>query len=82
MLARHHHPIVAIATAPGRGGVGIVRISGKLLTPLISAIFHRTLSPRHATYLPFLDAAGQVIDQGLVLDFPAPLGPSMAMTII
>ena len=72
MLARHHHPIVAIATAPGRGAVGIIRVSGKDLTPLISAIFHRTLLPRLATYLPFLDAAGQVIDQGLALYFPAP----------
>jgi tRNA modification GTPase len=72
MLARHHHPIVAIATAPGRGAVGIVRISGQHLAPVINAICHRTLLPRQATYLPFRDAKGQVIDQGLAIYFPAP----------
>jgi tRNA modification GTPase len=72
MLARHHHPIVAIATAPGRGAVGIVRVSGKDIAPLINAICGRTLVPRQATYLPFQDAMGQVIDQGLALYFPAP----------
>jgi tRNA modification GTPase len=72
MLARHYHPIVAIATAPGRGAVGIVRVSGKEIAPLISAICGRTLLPRQATYLPFQDAMGQVIDQGLALYFPAP----------
>ena len=72
MLARHHHPIVAIATAPGRGAVGIVRVSGKDIAPVIAAVCGRTLSPRQATYLPFRDAAGQVIDQGLAIHFPAP----------
>ncbi|MDY0106420.1 MAG: tRNA uridine-5-carboxymethylaminomethyl(34) synthesis GTPase MnmE [Giesbergeria sp.] len=72
MLARHHDPIAAIATAPGRGGVGIVRISGKGLAPLVQALLGRTLRPREATYLPFNDAAGQPIDQGLALFFPAP----------
>ena len=72
MLARHHDPIVAIATAPGRGAVGIIRISGRHLAPVIKAICSRTLSPRQATYLPFRDAAGQMIDQGLAIYFPAP----------
>ena len=72
MLARHADPIAAIATAPGRGGVGIVRISGKSLGPLVQALLGRTLRPREATYLPFNDAAGQPIDQGLALHFPAP----------
>lgn len=72
MLSRHHHPIVAIATAPGRGAVGIVRISGQQLAPVIDAICGRPLSPRQATYLPFQDAQGQVIDQGLAIFFPAP----------
>ena len=72
MLARHHHPIVAIATAPGRGAVGIVRVSGRQISPVISALCGRALSPRQATYLPFLDAQGQVIDQGLAIHFPAP----------
>ncbi|MBC7610371.1 MAG: tRNA uridine-5-carboxymethylaminomethyl(34) synthesis GTPase MnmE [Polaromonas sp.] len=72
MLARHHHPIVAIATAPGRGAVGIVRVSGKDIAPVIAAICGRPLVARHATYLPFVDAAGGVIDQGLAIYFPAP----------
>ncbi|APW40358.1 tRNA uridine-5-carboxymethylaminomethyl(34) synthesis GTPase MnmE [Rhodoferax koreense] len=72
MLARHADPIAAIATAPGRGGVGIVRISGKNLAPLIEAVCARSLKPREATYLPFRDAQAQPIDQGLAIHFPAP----------
>lgn len=65
-------PIAAIATAAGRGSVGIVRVSGTGLAPLIHAICGRDLSPRLATHLPFLDANGQPIDTGLALYFPAP----------
>lgn len=66
-------PIVAIATAPGRGGIGVVRVSGTDLTPLLKALFPDTnLKPRYATYLPFFDTDGSVIDQGLVLYFKAP----------
>jgi tRNA modification GTPase len=72
MLARHHHPIAAVATAPGRGAVGIVRVSGAQLAPVIAAICGRALAPRQASYLPFYDAQGQVIDQGLAIFFPAP----------
>ena len=72
MLARHHDPIVAIATAPGRGAVGMVRVSGKDLSPVMAAVCNKTLLPRLATYLPFLDAAGQAIDKGLAIYFPAP----------
>ena len=72
MLARHHDPIVAIATAPGRGAVGVVRVSGKDISPVIAAVCSKALQPRHATYLPFLDAAGQPIDKGLAIYFPAP----------
>src|SRR5690606_22444663 len=72
MLARHHDPIAAIATAPGRGAVGIVRVSGKGLGALVEVLCGRALRPREATYLPFRDAAGQAIDQGLALFFPAP----------
>lgn len=72
MLARHHDPIVAIATAPGRGAVGIVRVSGRGLGPLVQAVCGRSLKPREATYLPFRDAQGQAIDQGLALYFPGP----------
>ena len=72
LLPRHHDPIVAIATAPGRGAVGIVRVSGRGLGALIEAVCGRTLQPRHAHYGPFLDAQGEAIDQGLALHFPAP----------
>ena len=71
-LGRQHDAIVAIATAPGRGAVGIVRASGVDLSPLISAVCARLLAPRHATFLPLLDEHGQTIDQGLALYFPAP----------
>jgi tRNA modification GTPase len=71
-LPRHHDPIVAIATAPGRGAVGIVRVSGRQLSALIPALCARPLSPRQATYTPFLDAQGGAIDQGLAIHFPAP----------
>jgi tRNA modification GTPase len=72
MLARHHDPIAAITTAPGRGAVGIVRISGKAVAPLVEVLCGRPLTPRQATYLPFRDAAGRPIDQGLAIFFPAP----------
>src|SRR5437763_4219986 len=72
MLPRHHEPIVAVATAAGRGAVGIVRASGRDLSPLIRAVCGRALAPRHATYLPFVDAAGASIDQGLAIHFSAP----------
>lgn len=72
MLPRLHDPIVAIATAPGRGAVGIVRLSGQDLSALIGALCGRALLPRRATLLEFLDAHGQAIDRGLALHFPAP----------
>ena len=72
MLARHREPIVAIATAPGRGAVGIVRVSGGGLAPLVRALCGRDLKPREATYLPFRDADGSAIDHGLALYFAAP----------
>ena len=65
-------PIVAIATAPGRGAVGIVRVSGRGLAPLAEALTGRALAPRVATYGPFADADGSPIDHGLALYFPAP----------
>lgn len=72
MLPRHQDPIVAVATAPGRGAVGIVRISGKKLEPLIQALCGRKLKAREATYTPFLDQAGTAIDVGLAIYFTAP----------
>ncbi|MEN9453473.1 MAG: hypothetical protein RLZZ369_2532, partial [Pseudomonadota bacterium] len=65
-------PIVAIATASGRGAVGIVRVSGKGLLPLMQALVGRDLPPRQAVYGPFKDAHGEAIDHGLALYFPGP----------
>ena len=72
MTASPRDPIVAIASAPGRGAVGIVRASGRDLVPLVAALCGRALKPREATYLPFHDADGSAIDHGLALHFPAP----------
>ena len=72
MLSRTADPIVAIATASGRGSVGIVRVSGRELAPLIGTLCGRALKPREASYLPFRDADGSPIDRGLALHFPAP----------
>jgi tRNA modification GTPase len=72
MLPRPSDPIAAIATAPGRGAVGIVRVSGKSVRPVIDAVCGRALKPREATYLPFRAADGSTIDQGLAIHFPAP----------
>jgi len=72
MLARHQDPVIAIATAPGRGAVGILRVSGKALGPWVKHLLGRTVRPREATYLPFRDAQGSPIDQGLALFFPGP----------
>ena len=72
MLARHTDPIAAIATAPGRGAVGIVRVSGKQIAPLVRVLCGKALKPREASYLPFKDAKGAPIDHGLALYFPGP----------
>jgi tRNA modification GTPase len=72
MLLRPDSPIVAIATAPGRGAVGIVRVSGTSVVLLAQAICGRELKPREATYLPFRASDGSIIDQGLAIHFPAP----------
>jgi tRNA modification GTPase len=69
---RHQDPIVAIATAPGRGAVGIVRASGRDLSPLIAAVCGRALAPRQATLLPFAGSDGAMLDRGLAIHFPAP----------
>jgi tRNA modification GTPase len=72
MLALHDAPIIAIATAPGRGAVGIVRVSGKGLGPLVQALCGRALKAREATYLPLPDESGTPIDHVLALHFPGP----------
>lgn len=65
--------IVAIATAPGRGGVGIVRLSGPAAARIAEALTRRPLpAPRTAALRHFHDAAGAALDSGLLLHFPAP----------
>jgi tRNA modification GTPase len=72
MLSRHQDPIIAIATAPGRGAVGIVRVSGPDLKYWAEAFCGKPLQSRQAHYLPFKDGHGEPIDQGLALFFPGP----------
>jgi tRNA modification GTPase len=69
---RHRDPIVAVATAPGRGAVGILRASGRDLEALIQSVCGRTLAPRQATLLEFVGSDGQALDRGLAIHFPAP----------
>jgi len=65
-------PIIAVATAPGKAGVGVVRISGQNLKPIIKALFQRDLVPRQATLLSLRDVGGQLIDQLVAISFVAP----------
>lgn len=73
-LKNNTDTIVAIASAPGRGGVGVIRLSGTDLSVYVSGLLGgaRVLKPRYAHYASFYDAEGMVLDQGLVLSFPAP----------
>jgi tRNA modification GTPase len=64
--------IAAVATAPGRSGIGIVRISGPSLTTMIGALAGRSLPPRRAVHTRFLDRDGGTIDEGIALYFPTP----------
>ena len=64
--------ICAIATAPGRGGIGVVRVSGPLVLAIALAILDKPLRPRQAVLCNFLDADSSVMDQGIALLFPAP----------
>ncbi|TMG99009.1 MAG: tRNA uridine-5-carboxymethylaminomethyl(34) synthesis GTPase MnmE, partial [Betaproteobacteria bacterium] len=64
--------IAAIATPPGRGGIGIVRLSGPDLTDIVNGIIGRPLAPRVATSTAFHGAHGDTLDKGIALFFPAP----------
>ncbi|HGS5189338.1 TPA: tRNA uridine-5-carboxymethylaminomethyl(34) synthesis GTPase MnmE [Vibrio parahaemolyticus] len=64
--------IVAQATAPGRGGVGIIRVSGPKANQVALEVTGKTLKPRYAEYLPFQAEDGTVLDQGIALYFPNP----------
>ncbi len=64
--------IAAIATAPGRGGIGVVRISGPDLSAYQIGLTGKALQPRHASHVHFLGGAGETLDDGIALYFPAP----------
>lgn len=64
--------IAALATPPGRGGVGIVRVSGPLAPRIAERLLGLCPPPRQARYLPFTDGDGNVVDQGIALYFAAP----------
>ncbi|SLM65187.1 MULTISPECIES: tRNA uridine-5-carboxymethylaminomethyl(34) synthesis GTPase MnmE [Dickeya] len=68
----HTDTIVAQATPPGRGGVGILRISGPHSAAVAQAVLGKLPKPRYADYLPFQDTDGSVLDQGIALWFPGP----------
>jgi len=65
-------PIIAVATAPGRSGVGVIRISGPQLSQLAQTLFHKVLAPRQARLLTLRDARGETIDQLIAIYFVAP----------
>ncbi len=72
MPALNTDTIAAIATAPGRGGVGIIRISGSQCQRIAQKILGHTPAPRHAHYGNFIGSNGEVLDQGIALYFPNP----------
>lgn len=72
MLQPSVDTIAAVATAQGRGGVGVIRISGRDIGALILGILGRLPAARHAVYGNFLDANGDTLDQGIALFFPGP----------
>ncbi len=64
--------IVAVATPPGRGGLGVVRVSGPLVPQIAKAVLGRLPQPRYATYGLFQDGTGETVDSGIALFFTAP----------
>ncbi len=72
MIEQNTDTIAAIATPPGRGGVGIIRVSGPLAKNIANEILGKIPQPRFADYLPFLDQNQETIDSGLALYFVAP----------
>jgi len=75
-MSETHYPdnatISAIATAPGRGGVGIIRISGKKALFIGQTITKRDIQPRHAHFCSFHNNQGAALDTGIALYFPGP----------
>jgi tRNA modification GTPase len=72
MIQNNNDDIVAIASAKGRGGVGIVRVSGTDVYSYMDGVLGKSINPRLAAYSKFLDSSGSTIDEGIALYFPAP----------
>lgn len=72
MFSQYTAPIAAIATAPGRGGIGVIRISGQDLSSFALTLLKIKPTPRQAHYLPFTDEGGELIDKGIAIFFRAP----------
>ncbi|MBI4204857.1 MAG: tRNA uridine-5-carboxymethylaminomethyl(34) synthesis GTPase MnmE [Betaproteobacteria bacterium] len=64
--------IAAVATAPGRSGIGVIRVSGPRIDRMVEGIVAEPLPPRRAVLTQFRDGAGAAIDQGIALYFPGP----------
>jgi tRNA modification GTPase len=64
--------IAAVASAPGAGGVGVLRVSGPLAATIAHTLLGRGPRARHAHYAAFRSGTGDVLDRGLLLWFPAP----------
>ena len=64
--------IAAVASGAGRAGIGVVRVSGPEVPAIAKAVTGQQLTVRSAMYLPFVDASGNTIDQGIALRFDAP----------
>jgi tRNA modification GTPase len=71
-MEHNQDTIVAQATASGRGGVGIVRVSGPLSASVAHQVLGRIPNVRQAEYLPFKDHTGEILDQGIALYFKSP----------
>jgi tRNA modification GTPase len=71
-VAAPSETIAAVATPPGRGGIGIIRVSGADLARIVAGVVDRPLAPRVATLATFIGAQGEALDQGIALLFPAP----------
>lgn len=70
--ASHADVIAAIATPAGRGGIGVVRVSGNSLDNLIKGVINRPIAPRYATLAQFRGSYGEILDEGIALYFPSP----------
>src|SRR5450432_2294614 len=69
---RHVDTIAAIATAPGRAGIGVVRVSGPAVLNIAAAVVDRKLQARVATLCNFLEAESAILDRGIAIFYPAP----------